>query len=243
MLFRSIPWRELAALCYLGPLLHLFADAWNTYGLHPFWPLDNRWYYGDLVFIVEPWLWVILLPVVWKRAESRIGKALPLLLAALMTWLVWTLRYVPLAAASAVTFTAIAWLLAQRFLRDRARIVAAFAAIALLFGLFGWASLGLKRAFAGEGTEVAALPDPGNPFCWTMLAAGFRNGEYRAAAWTAAPWPSLVPASSCRALLRATTLVGLEPLEETASDSRIPLGVFRAPRAEYDDVKIGRAHV
>ena len=30
----DIPWRELAALCYLGPLLHLFADAWKIGRAH-----------------------------------------------------------------------------------------------------------------------------------------------------------------------------------------------------------------
>ena len=39
---------------------HLVLDSWNTYGVHPFWPLDSRWYYGDAIFIFEPWLWLFL---------------------------------------------------------------------------------------------------------------------------------------------------------------------------------------
>jgi inner membrane protein len=37
-----------------GLVLHLAMDGMNVYGVHPFWPFDNNWYYGDLVFIVEP---------------------------------------------------------------------------------------------------------------------------------------------------------------------------------------------
>jgi inner membrane protein len=41
-----------------GLVLHLCMDGLNVYGVHPFWPVDARWYYGDLVFIVEPVFWV-----------------------------------------------------------------------------------------------------------------------------------------------------------------------------------------
>jgi inner membrane protein len=41
-----------------GLLLHLGMDGLNVYGVHPFWPFDPDWYYGDLVFIVEPVFWI-----------------------------------------------------------------------------------------------------------------------------------------------------------------------------------------
>jgi len=33
---------------------HLALDWTNNYGVHPFWPVDNGWYYGDAIFIIEP---------------------------------------------------------------------------------------------------------------------------------------------------------------------------------------------
>jgi inner membrane protein len=44
----------------LGGLGHLFMDFTNTYGVRPLLPFSSRWYYGDLTFIVDPWLWLIL---------------------------------------------------------------------------------------------------------------------------------------------------------------------------------------
>ncbi|WP_370466973.1 metal-dependent hydrolase, partial [Salmonella enterica] len=48
---------QLAAIACLATLLHIALDFTNSYGVHPFWPFDNRWYYGDAVFIVEPLFW------------------------------------------------------------------------------------------------------------------------------------------------------------------------------------------
>ena len=227
----DVPWRSVAALCFLGPLLHLFADAWNSYGVHPFWPFDNRWYYGDLVFIVEPWLWVIFLPVIWKRASSAVGKGLCLLLLAFMLVLSWTHALMAWPAAAALSVFSFAWIAAQRFVpSDRVRIAGAFAAVVALFGIFSWAELELKRTFAAEGSEIAALPAPGNPFCWTILAAGVDDNSYHATAYTAAPFPLLVSASACRPMLRSSMAI-LRPVPVAATPARVPLGEFRAPLA------------
>jgi inner membrane protein len=50
-------------LCLVGPLLHLTMDFANNYGVHPFWPLSGRWFYGDTIFIVEPLWWAIAIPI------------------------------------------------------------------------------------------------------------------------------------------------------------------------------------
>ena len=86
----------LALLCYLLPAIrrladadrtrllaliavslagHLAMDAPNTYGVHPFHPFDSRWYYGDAVFILEPWLWIVLGAATAANAKGRLGRA------------------------------------------------------------------------------------------------------------------------------------------------------------------------
>jgi inner membrane protein len=39
---------------------HPLMDWTNNYGVRPFLPWDGRWYYGDLVFIVDPWIWLLV---------------------------------------------------------------------------------------------------------------------------------------------------------------------------------------
>lgn len=43
-----------------GLIAHPLLDLLNEYGLRPWLPFSGRWVYGDLVFIVDPWLWLIL---------------------------------------------------------------------------------------------------------------------------------------------------------------------------------------
>jgi len=39
---------------------HPLLDWTNSYGVRPFLPWDGRWIYGDLLYIVDPWVWLIL---------------------------------------------------------------------------------------------------------------------------------------------------------------------------------------
>lgn len=50
----------LLALSYFGVLSHVFLDFLNTYGVRLLTPFSNRWFYGDAVFIIDPWLWLVL---------------------------------------------------------------------------------------------------------------------------------------------------------------------------------------
>src|SRR2546421_9062975 len=39
---------------------HPAMDWTNNYGLRPLLPWSGRWFYGDLVFIVDPYIWLVL---------------------------------------------------------------------------------------------------------------------------------------------------------------------------------------
>jgi inner membrane protein len=47
-------------LSYCGVYSHVFLDYLNNYGVRLLSPLDWRWFYGDAVFIVDLWLWLVL---------------------------------------------------------------------------------------------------------------------------------------------------------------------------------------
>ena len=52
-------------------------------------PFDDRWFYGDALFIVDPWLWLVLgLPVVWAHSASRRSRIAWTLLGVFTTFLV-----------------------------------------------------------------------------------------------------------------------------------------------------------
>lgn len=64
--------RELLLLSALAILTHPALDYLNTYGVRWLMPFSGRWFYGDALFIVDPWLWLMLLiAVVLGRRSSR----------------------------------------------------------------------------------------------------------------------------------------------------------------------------
>src|SRR4051812_33551886 len=61
--------------CFLATLSHPLLDFLNTYGTRLAEPFSHRWFYGDTLFIMDPWIWLMLifgLELSW-RAERR-GK-------------------------------------------------------------------------------------------------------------------------------------------------------------------------
>jgi len=61
--------------CFFGTLSHPILDYLTGYGTRLLEPFSHRWFYGDTLFIVDPWIWIMLilgLEFSW-RAE-RLGK-------------------------------------------------------------------------------------------------------------------------------------------------------------------------
>jgi inner membrane protein len=72
--------RELLMLSYVGVITHVLMDLLNNYGVRLLMPFDRRWYYGDVLFIIDPWLWLVLGAGIWmarwhhspKRARASL---------------------------------------------------------------------------------------------------------------------------------------------------------------------------
>lgn len=47
-------------LASISILTHPILDTLNTYGVRWLMPVRGTWYYGDALFIVDPWLWLVL---------------------------------------------------------------------------------------------------------------------------------------------------------------------------------------
>ena len=70
------------ALSYLALYSHLFLDFLNNYGVRLLAPLEWRWFYGDAVFIVDPWLWLVLGAGVWAARRKRMPQPAAMALGA-----------------------------------------------------------------------------------------------------------------------------------------------------------------
>ncbi|MEQ1896786.1 MAG: metal-dependent hydrolase [Vicinamibacterales bacterium] len=68
----------LLALSYLGVLSHVGLDYLNNYGVRLLMPWSGQWFYGDTLFIVDPWLYLTLGGGWWfsrKRAHPAPARA------------------------------------------------------------------------------------------------------------------------------------------------------------------------
>jgi inner membrane protein len=61
---------QILLLSYLGVLLHVFMDFTNSYGVRLLMPFSDRWFYGDALYIVDPWLYLAL-GVGWWLAKAN----------------------------------------------------------------------------------------------------------------------------------------------------------------------------
>lgn len=63
----------LLALAYLGCLSHPMLDWMNNYGVRLLEPFSSTWFYGDILFIIDLWIWVMLGGLLWlsRRQEKR----------------------------------------------------------------------------------------------------------------------------------------------------------------------------
>lgn len=67
------PW-QLFLLALIGTISHPAADWLNNYGVRLLEPFSSRWFYGDTLFIIDVWLWAILIGgLFWSRRAEKGG--------------------------------------------------------------------------------------------------------------------------------------------------------------------------
>ena len=69
---------QLLLLSAIAILTHPILDTLNTYGVRWLMPFSGTWYYGDTLFIVDPWLWVTLgLGMFYSRRRDQARRPAP----------------------------------------------------------------------------------------------------------------------------------------------------------------------
>ena len=171
------PFLRLCVVLGLGLISHLALDAANWYGVHPFFPIDNRWYYGDAFFIAEPWLWLVLATAAAANATTIVGRAL---LVAFLVVLPVSTVVVGLVPWESVLFLAVvtlmfAWTVRHRPAHSRAALAlllcALFAAGMLLLSRLARAEVHAEAALPppARALDIVMTPSPAFPVCWVVI--------------------------------------------------------------------------
>jgi inner membrane protein len=69
---------QLLLLSFIATLSHPILDTLNTYGMRWLMPFSGTWYYGDALFIVDPWVWTALaLGMFFSRRREKARQPAP----------------------------------------------------------------------------------------------------------------------------------------------------------------------
>jgi inner membrane protein len=189
----TIKYRGLLLASLIAAATHPVMDWTNNYGVRPLLPWNGRWFYGDLVFIVDPYLVLILGGACFLLTSNQRAKVVGWALLAILVTIAVLLAPAQRAAGSAAfTIARIIWItgvlafavgrslkLQKRF--GRSLGVAALAFVVLYWGALAWAHAGAYRNAVNQAnsiaaqhgeqfTRVAAMPTVANPFRWLCVA-------------------------------------------------------------------------
>jgi len=189
----QIRYRGLLIASLIAAGTHPLMDWTNNYGVRPLLPWSGKWFYGDLVFIIDPYIWLVLGGAVFLLTSNRrlkvIGWSVLGIASTLLILLVPAQRgltsTVVLVVRAIWILGLLAFVLARSFnLPRRLRKSIAFAALA--FVVCYWGALALmhhaayENAFTRAGqlaaehgehlVRVAAMPTAANPLRWQSVA-------------------------------------------------------------------------
>ena len=175
-------------LAYLGGLGHAFMDFTNVYGIRPLLPFSNHWFYGDIAFVVDPWIWLILgSAVVWLTTTDAARTFFWLVIgviAALVVALALRHPYdsqmltVP-ATARVIWFGGLAIIVVGTLFRwgrtgERLARYSIFVLALYYCGMWMTHQAAMREARGslrvGDVTSMAVWPAPANPLLWQAAA-------------------------------------------------------------------------
>ncbi len=163
--------RRVLLLACLAVWSHPLLDWLNTYGVRLLMPFDDRWFYGDTLFIIDPWFWLLAsAAVVLARSEGRSACAAWIVLGLVTSLLLVLTDAVPV-VVQVIWFTALLLIIILRVLRLPQSLIqqlarAGFAGLVLyVCAAYGLARLAESLVLEGQAVplEVQANPVPALP--------------------------------------------------------------------------------
>jgi inner membrane protein len=151
----------LLLVTFLMGATHPVLDWTNNYGIRPLLPWDGRWFYGDLVFIVDPWIWLfgggcVFLATSFSKVRLAVWSIVGVLFSAVLVLFLQRSQIVGSGILVALWFTG---LVGFAVLRAKAGIrIGRMASVLCLIGIvFYWCGLGFIHRQAMLRAEEAML--------------------------------------------------------------------------------------
>jgi inner membrane protein len=171
---------------------HPLLDWTNNYGVRPLLPWSGRWYYGDLVYIADPYIWLLLGAVAFLLTSHTTFKIAGWCFLAACATLVIALAALagvpestPLRIALIIWIVIVGAVAVARAYDAHKRVGAKSAMAALAVLIVYWGVLGITHHLAlantysiastiagarGESVlRAAAMPDAATPFRWQAV--------------------------------------------------------------------------
>jgi inner membrane protein len=188
-----IRYRGLLVASLIAAATHPLMDWTNNYGVRPLLPWSGRWFYGDLVFIVDPYLLLVLGGAAFLLTSNRRWQIAGWSLVALaITFVLLGVSPPRAAGTGGLSVARMIWILGAlglalaRATGLQQRLGRPIAFAALSFVILYWGSLALAHHAAYQNAEteanqiavqkgerfirVAAMPTAANPFQWLCVA-------------------------------------------------------------------------
>ena len=188
----TIRLRGLMVASLIAAVTHPLMDWTNNYGVRPLLPWSGRWFYGDLVYIVDPYIWLLLGGTVFLLTSKGRSRMFAWGLLATITTTLILLASIRGADASALRFLCLIWIAGMiavvvvratgLYQRLNQRVARAALALVLMY----WAGLAVAHRAAytaalakanqlansrGEAiVKVASMPMGATPFRWQSVA-------------------------------------------------------------------------
>jgi inner membrane protein len=186
----------LLALTAIAVVSHPTLDWLNNYGLRWLMPFSGRWFYGDALFVIDPWVWLVLGGTAFLTfSQSKLARVRWAVFCVLASLLIFAnTELVPVTSAmiwlgGVAAFAAVRWWLrdAPPVMLERAAqvgIVVTAAYMVAMVGASAAARADVRAAVAAQGIvpeDVMVAPVPADPFhgqVIVMTRDDYYTGEF-----------------------------------------------------------------